>query len=670
MNFFKLHTNFKQFLGRVPKPIVQETNHPYIDDITLVGHVKIPGAIALRIEFDSQCSTEKRNDPLVIMDATGKVVATRSGRDFAQWAPEIRIPGEEMRWKFTSDNSVNGWGWRFYVHGIMPSDYLQQLGSDRTILSQPDIQLVMALLDSSLEPKNTTILVRLVSALAQCAQISTLTIPQRIWSLRKMHQYLCSKHAPKPSDPQINAILLPLIPIILRQYEFEEPQVRNGVHLMHSDYFKTLVSLACDMQIDTLLPQNDAHKWSWFRRYCTAVRVAQSLTRRTQLPRSFCMEVRRKLIEMSAPTSISSYFNNIQTQSQGPTSNTMTSGSMSLSITSSHSNLSQSSDGAQSAPCSLHEFAEGTKMMHEDHDFFNAQHDAQLLQWFNRRPEDWAFSWGGASTIFGWGHNHRGQLGGLDGSRIKIPTPCEALSLLRPVQIAGGEQTLYAVTPDGKVYATGYNAGGRLGIGGVESVTTPTLIESLQHVVIKKVAVNSGGKHCIALSADGEVFSWGEGEDGKLGHGNRDSYDRPKLIESLSGLGVIDVACGSAHSACITNQGHVLTWGKGRYGRLGHGDSEDQLSPKLVEGLLGYRAIDIACGSGDAQTLCITDDDNVWSWGDGDYGKLGRGGSDGCKQPMKIESLAGLGVIKVECGSQFSVALTRSGSVYSWGELI
>lgn len=493
-------------MGRVPKPIVQETNHPYIDDITLLGHVKIPGAIALRIEFDSQCSTEKRNDPLVIMDSTSKVVATRSGRDFAQWAPEIRIPGEEMRWKFTSDNSVNGWGWRFYVHGIMPTDYLQQLGSDRTILSQPDIQLVMALLDSNLEPKNTTILLRLVSALAQCAQISSLTVSQRIWSLKKMHHYLCSKFAPRPAEPQIMGILQPLIPIILRQFDFEEPQVRNGVHLMHSEYFKTLVSLACDMQIDNLLPQNDAHKWSWFRRYCTAVRVAQSLIRRTPLPKPFCIEVRKKLIEMSAPASMSNCFN-----SSNPSGSSINAGSMSLSITSSHSNLSQSSDGAQSAPCSLHEFVDGAKLSHEDHEFFNAQHDAQLLQWFNRRPEDWTFSFGGASTIFGWGHNHRGQLGGLDGSRIKIPTPCEALSLLRAIQIAGGEQTLYAVTPDGKVYATGYNAGGRLGVGGVESVSTPTLIESLQHVVIKKVAVNSGGKHCLALSADGEVFSWGEG---------------------------------------------------------------------------------------------------------------------------------------------------------------
>lgn len=50
-----------------------------------------------------------------------------------------------------------------------------------------------------------------------------------------------------------------------------------------------------------------------------------------------------------------------------------------------------------------------------------------------------------------------------------------------------------------------------------------------------------------------------------------------------------------------------------------------------VEALLGFNVVDVACGSGDAQTLAITDDDSVWSWGDGDYGKLGRGGSDGCK---------------------------------------
>ena len=58
-----------------------------------------------------------------------------------------------------------------------------------------------------------------------------------------------------------------------------------------------------------------------------------------------------------------------------------------------------------------------------------------------------------------------------------------------------------------------------------------------------------------------------------------------------------------------------------------------------VEVLQGHRVVDVACGSGDAQTLCLTEDDTVWSWGDGDYGKLGRGGSDGCKAPVKVPCL-------------------------------
>ena len=53
------------------------------------------------------------------------------------------------------------------------------------------------------------------------------------------------------------------------------------------------------------------------------------------------------------------------------------------------------------------------------------------------------------------------------------------------------------------------------------TLTAPRVIESLQHVVVKKIAVHSGGKHCLALTSDGEIFSWGEGDDGKLGHGNR-----------------------------------------------------------------------------------------------------------------------------------------------------
>ena len=55
---------------------------------------------------------------------------------------------------------------------------------------------------------------------------------------------------------------------------------------------------------------------------------------------------------------------------------------------------------------------------------------------------------------------------------------------------------------------------------------------------------------------------------------NFSPYDRPRLIDSLQGKGVVEIACGGAHSAAITASGELYTWGKGRYGRLGHNDSE------------------------------------------------------------------------------------------------
>ena len=76
--------------------------------------------------------------------------------------------------------------------------------------------------------------------------------------------------------------------------------------------------------------------------------------------------------------------------------------------------------------------------------------------------------------------------------------------------------------------------------------------------------------------------------------------------------------------------------------------------------------IDIACGSRDAQTLAVTDDNCVWSWGDGDFGKLGRGGSEGCNIPQKIDSLCGQDIYKIACGAQFSLALSNTGKVWTW----
>ena len=99
-----------------------------------------------------------------------------AGREWSDWSQELRIPGEELRWKFTSDGSVNGWGWLFTVYPIMPAAAPLDMLSDRTILSRPSIDLVTCLLDFKLEnTMDRGIIPRLAASLAACAQLSCLS---------------------------------------------------------------------------------------------------------------------------------------------------------------------------------------------------------------------------------------------------------------------------------------------------------------------------------------------------------------------------------------------------------------------------------------------------------------------------------------------------------------
>lgn len=128
------------------QPVVQESCHPYTDNTNTSGVVKITGAEGLRVEFDKQCSTERRHDPLTIMDPTGRIVSVRSGREWPEWSSELRLSGDELRWKFTSDSSVNGWGWKFTVYPITPALAPCDVLSDRSLLARPSIDLVRCLL--------------------------------------------------------------------------------------------------------------------------------------------------------------------------------------------------------------------------------------------------------------------------------------------------------------------------------------------------------------------------------------------------------------------------------------------------------------------------------------------------------------------------------------------
>ena len=97
------------------------------------------------------------------------------GREVSNWSQELLVGGEELHWRFRSDGSVNGWGWRFTVYPATSRFSGQDHSSDRTLISRPSIHLVMCLLDLSLSHSNNhNVILRLAAALATCSQINSI----------------------------------------------------------------------------------------------------------------------------------------------------------------------------------------------------------------------------------------------------------------------------------------------------------------------------------------------------------------------------------------------------------------------------------------------------------------------------------------------------------------
>ena len=109
------------------------------------------------------------------------------------------------------------------------------------------------------------------------------------------------------------------------------------------------------------------------------------------------------------------------------------------------------------------------------------------------------------------------------------------------------------------------------------------MIEALQAINI--VSVSAGEEHSLALAEAGCVYSWGDGVYGKLGHGNIEDQRIPKLIEGLQGVQVTLVVAGPSHSLAMDAAGKVWGWGFGDDPTVGLGLTEHQVVPLQYPGL-------------------------------------------------------------------------------------
>lgn len=173
--------------------------------------------------------------------------------------------------------------------------------------------------------------------------------------------------------------------------------------------------------------------------------------------------------------------------------------------------------------------------------------------------------------------------------------------------------------------------------------------------------------------------SWGVGKRGQLGHGKRKDQHAPKMLLGGIGYGirVVQVSAGGglvrvAHSLLLTSKGQVLSFGTAQYGALGHGYSPgkqlpDVLRPQYIDALSQLNCTCVSAG--ELHSAVVTSDGELFAWGDGFCGQLGSADKRPALKPQIIEKggLEDECVLSVSCGARHTLAITEDGEVFSFG---
>jgi len=141
------------------------------------------------------------------------------------------------------------------------------------------------------------------------------------------------------------------------------------------------------------------------------------------------------------------------------------------------------------------------------------------------------------------------------------------------IRIAAGEKHSAAINNRNELYIWGVGLHGRLGNGKSSNLVRPTLCEDLQDSKVDKVAL--GSTHTLCLLKNGKGKVWGAGKYGKLGLEATEecNFGQPKDLIALEKVKVEEFACGPTHSMALTEDGDLYTWGGAKDGKLGYEES-------------------------------------------------------------------------------------------------
>jgi alpha-tubulin suppressor-like RCC1 family protein len=225
-------------------------------------------------------------------------------------------------------------------------------------------------------------------------------------------------------------------------------------------------------------------------------------------------------------------------------------------------------------------------------------------------------------TVFACGYNYYGQLGMGHTNNVNTFTAVPLLPDRKVKEVVTGDNHTMILTNDGKVFASGNNFFGQLGLGDDDDRNTFTAVSPLpDDKVAKQVVADSG--HTMILAEDGTVFACGKNIFGQLGLGNIDDRNTFTAVPPLPDRKVVkQVVPGGDHTMILAEDGTVFACGKNFKGQLGLGDDDGYrktfTAVPLPDGKVAKQVI-----AGSIHTIIIAEDNTVFGCGSNEDGQLG-----------------------------------------------
>ena len=276
-------------------------------------------------------------------------------------------------------------------------------------------------------------------------------------------------------------------------------------------------------------------------------------------------------------------------------------------------------------------------------------------------------------TVWSTGYNQYGELGTGDTEERKIFTQVKGPNgegiLENIVQITTGYYTGYALTTNGEVYGWGSNRYGELGQGSKsdDPVLYPTKMKKVSNII----QISSGAEYIVMLDAEGKVWGTGYNGNGQLGIGNTTLQTLPQQMTSISGIK--EISAKSNNTYMLTEGGYVEGVGYNYYSQLGDGSSTDRTTAVYTKNTSNKYVSDAKHISAGENSVFISrkkdsegNPQGMYVIGRNDYGQLFTGNTTRAYYATEVEKEKDILTMALTEG-QTGLIVDTKGNVYTVG---